>query len=114
MIHKSYLYERRRQYRLHYPIAERPGLDVGDMHYSVAELSEGGMRVLYEGKHEVPEDFPFNGWITYRNGGRSRIQGKVLRSDEYGFSVQFLEGVGLRRIMSDQIRLKQKYPLMFT
>jgi len=110
---KSYLYERRRQYRLHYPMAERPLLHVGDAGYTIAELSEGGMRVLFNDDPNAPDDYPFEGVIRYIDGEEVHINGKVLRADEHGFSVQFNQGVGMRRIVADQIRLKKKYPMLF-
>lgn len=113
MVPRPYAYNRRKQYRLHYPIAERPLLDVKGAYYSVTELSEGGMRVAFDENCMIPEDYPFSGQIMYTTGERCSITGKVLRSDSHGFSAQFVKGVGLRRITRDQIRLRMKYPLMF-
>lgn len=110
---KSFLYERRREYRLHYPVEERPRIIIDDIDYIVQELSEGGMKVLFDKENELPADFPFSGLIRYIDGEEVEVTGKVLRTNDHGFSVQFEKGVGMRRIVADQIRLKKKYPLLF-
>ncbi|MGB1580812.1 MAG: PilZ domain-containing protein [Nevskiales bacterium] len=110
----SYLYERRRKYRLRYPIAERPVLLINDVSYRVSDLSEGGMQVVFGEDQRVPEDFPFKGTIRYVDGEEVVIVGKVLRSNQKGFTSEFEQGVSLRRIMRDQIRLRKQYPQHFS
>lgn len=110
---KSYLYERRSEYRLHYPLEERPRITIEDLNYTIEELSEGGMKVLFDQDTDLPEDIPFTGVIQYIDGEEVEISGNIVRSFSHGFSVKFEKGVGMRRIMSDQIRLKKKYPLLF-
>ncbi len=110
---KSFLYERRGQYRLHYPVDERPRVTIEDIEYNIEELSEGGMKVLFQGDTTLPEEFPFTGLIQYIDGEEVEITGEMVRSFDHGFSVKFVKGVGARRIMSDQIRLKRKYPMLF-
>ncbi|MDX1497781.1 MAG: PilZ domain-containing protein [Salinisphaeraceae bacterium] len=109
----SYLYERRKKYRLRYPIAERPLLLVNDVTYRVSDLSEGGMRVVFDQDNSIPEDFPFNGTIRYVDGEEMTIVGKVLRSSQNGFTAEFEQGVSLKRIMRDQIKLRKQYPQHF-
>ena len=112
-MNKSYLYERRKQYRLHYPINERPEIMIEDRQYQISDLSERGMKALFLDDHELPDGYPFAGHITYVNGDKTDVIGKVVRSTDHGFSAHFDEGVELRQIMEDQIRLKAKYPLLF-
>lgn len=109
----SYLYERRKQFRLHYPPQERPLLVVDDVEYMVNELSEGGMQALFLDYDSPPDAYPFDGVIRYVDGEEMLVTGRVLRSHAQGFSVKFEQGVSLRRIMHDQLRLKKKYPSHF-
>ncbi len=105
--------DRRSEYRLHYPFDERPQITIEGAIYTIDELSEGGMKVYFMDDRTLPEYVPFTGNIRYIDGEEVEVTGIIKRSDKHGFSVQFEKGVSMQRIVTDQIRLKKKYPLLF-
>lgn len=109
----SYLYDRRNQFRLHYPIKDRPRLAVENADYAVVDISEGGLKVVFGKNARIPEKFRFAGIIEYVDGKKVAVSGKILRTFEHGFSAEFFRKIGMQGIMADQRRLKQKYPMLF-
>ena len=105
--------ERRNVYRLRYPRVERPTVRSEDRDYEVSEISEGGVRIALTGGCTVRRDQPFAGVLRFRDGETVSIEGVVLRSDEKEMVVGLSSGVSLKRMMTEQIRLRQKYPAFF-
>ncbi len=103
----------RAYYRLRYPRAERPTVRIEDRDYEVSEVSERGARIVLTGACAVPRDQPFAGVLRFRDGETGSIEGVVLRSDEKEMVVGLSSGVSLKRMMAEQIRLRQKYPMFF-
>ena len=106
--------QRRAFFRLRYPYAERPTLEVGDSSYSVTEISEGGMRiVLAKGQDLSAHGRHINGVVHFSDGQAVAISGSVRRSvsDEVAWSLN--SGVSFRHMMAEQARLLRKYPALF-
>ncbi len=106
-------YERRSYYRLRYPRAERPALRSEDREFKVSEVSEGGARIVLKGEHDVELDQPFAGTLCFPDGESTAVEGIVMRSDEYEIVVALSRGVSLNRMVKEQSRLRQKYPIFF-
>ena len=103
----------RAHYRLLYPQAERPTIRIEDRDYEVSEVSERGARILLAGVGAVHRDQSFAGVLRFRDGETVSVEGVVLRSDEKEMFVRFSSGVSMKRMMAEQIRLRQKYPTVF-
>ena len=103
----------RAHYRLPYPHAERPTVRIEDRDYELSELSEGGAKILPGDAGAVPRDQTFAGVIRFRDGETVAIEGVVLRSEEEEMIVRFSSGVSMKHMVAEQIRLQQKYPVLF-
>lgn len=104
--------ERRSFYRLQYPEAERPRLFFENMEFKVAELSESGMRIVLGG-WRLKSERPMLGWIKFKDGLASVVEGKVLRIEEGEAIVHLTLGVSLKRMLAEQRRLIRLYPILF-
>jgi hypothetical protein len=51
--------------------------------------------------------------LRFRDGETVSIEGVVVRSDEKEMIVRFSSGISMKRMVAEQIRLQQKYPMMF-
>ncbi|MDB5306806.1 MAG: hypothetical protein JWO38_1008 [Gemmataceae bacterium] len=104
--------QRRAFYRLRYPEAERPTVQVDDRGYEVAELSEAGVRVLLAGQWVGP-GAPFRGFLRFRDGVVVLVSGEWLRTEGDEGVARLTTGVSLRRMLDEQRRLLRLYPDLF-
>jgi hypothetical protein len=100
----------RAHYRLWYPQADRPTLEVGDQKFEVSEISEEGARIVLSRPFGHDRDEPFTGVLQFSNGESDPVEGVVLRSTQDEVVANLTSGVTLKRMMSEQIRIRQKYP----
>lgn len=101
--------ERRAFYRLRYPAAERPVARTAGGPLVVAELSEGGARlVVADGEPAVAAAVV--GYVVFGDRGADRIEGTVLRHDAGEAVLRLSLGVPLRRMIAEQRRLLQLFP----
>lgn len=100
---------RRGFYRLRYPDAERPALDADGLVAAVAELSEGGMRVV-AGDFRVAVGCRVAGEVRFADGETVWVDGTVLRHDAGEAVLQLEVGVPLPRMVAEQKRLLRRYP----
>ena len=105
--------DRRDHYRLGYPEAERPTVRINDVDYLVADLSEGGARILLAGGPGLPQDERFAGTVLFPDGEAVPIEGVVLRSTEKHMVVKLSKAIGQKRMIAEQRRIHEKYPLFF-
>jgi len=105
--------QRRRYYRLHYPEVERPTVWFKGQYYGVTEVSEGGVMILLGDGCAVRLGQSFVGVIQFQDGETNPIVGVVLRIDEGRMAVKLSKGISLRRMMAEQIRIRNKYPMFF-
>jgi hypothetical protein len=102
--------QERAYYRLWYPQADRPTLAIGAQKFEVAEISEEGARIVPSGSFGHHHGEAFTGVLRFSNGESDTVEGVVLRSTPDEVVVKLTTGVTLKRMMSEQIRLRQKYP----
>ncbi len=105
--------ERRTHYRLRYPIAERPTARIEDRDYEVSEISERGVKIRLESVSGLAVEQRFAGVLRFEDGETLGIEGVVLRSDGKESVLKLAQGISQKRIVAEQIRLRQKYPLHF-
>lgn len=102
--------QRRRHFRLRYPIPIRPPIEIDGNVFSVVDVSEGGLRL-----HGVSSAYPeegkqVTGEIEFQDGAKVEIIGHVLRTTDQGDCVLELErGVPQSRMMDEQRRMIQKH-----
>lgn len=102
--------QERAHYRLWYPQADRPTLAIGDQKFEVSEISEEGARIVLSHSFGHDRDEPFTGVLRFSNGESDSVEGVVLRSTQDEVVANLTSGVTLKRMMSEQIRIRQKYP----
>ena len=105
--------ERRRYYRLEYPIAERPTVRYKGRDYRVSEVSEGGVKILLDRNCVVQAGQIFAGVIRFKDGGIIPVVGVVLRLDKREMVVKLTIGISFNRMLSEQVRIRNKYPMFF-
>ena len=102
-------YNRRRQYyRIRYPLSYRPKVRIQGEDYEgeVVELSERGVRFLYEGKIILSEGLDLEVTITFHNGESFGLQGEILRVTKENVIVRFSDWLPLSCIMKEQIYMR--------
>jgi hypothetical protein len=102
--------QQREFYRLWYPVAERPKLRIRDQEFDVAEVSEAGARIVLASPFEFDDSESFTGTITFHSGETESIEGTALRSSENEIVANLTSGISLKRMLSEQIRIRQQYP----
>ena len=104
---------RRRYFRLSYPAAERPTLRWRGHDYKVVEISEGGIKVQAPEVDESAVGRNFAGVIRFKDGGTAALVGVVVRAGETEMVVQLSKRIDFRRMLIEQRRVRQKYPVYF-
>ncbi len=105
--------EKRAYYRLYYPVHDRPVWEINGREYEVMEISERGARLRFgEGLPERLED-PVSGMIHFSDGAEVEVVGNVLRKIPSGVVVQLSKGISFRRMLVEQVHLKERYPRYF-
>lgn len=102
--------QQRAYFRLWYPQAARPILVIGDRKFEVTEISEEGARIAISGSFCRAENESFSGTIQFRNGESDSVAGTVLRSSPEEVVASLNQGISLKRMMSEQIRIRQNFP----
>ena len=105
--------QRRAHFRLRYPHDARPLLLVVEQEFFVSEISEGGMRVVFQAADEalsLPEKI--TGQLRL-GAALIHIDGQPLRRDGDEWVLALSEPIAFPLIMAEQRRLIQKYPALF-
>ena len=101
--------ERREFFRIRYPSVERPNIDIDDNRYDVAELSEGGLRVLGEFS-DLESTQPVKARLHLLSGEAVNVTASFSRIDEGEAVFDQLEGISFGEMMNEQRYLIRKYP----
>ena len=97
--------ERRSYVRVVYGPSQRPCLAVGGYDFEIADINQGGLRLVVSGPTAFPN--PFSGTVTFRNGQTIEIQGRM----EWHQDQQI--GLSLNRLIPQQIIEKeQRYAIL--
>ena len=97
--------ERRRYYRVRYPIMRRPSVDVWGQRYEVIDVSEGGVRFQCPDPQSVPAGQPVQAVITFDDRGTADVEGTVVRVEPRRVALQLTVGVPYTRIVREQLHL---------
>ena len=105
--------QRRKHYRVWYPDHHRPVLQLGGKRFNVAELSEKGARIVPDSDApdapEIPRGERFRARMHFVDGGEVGVTARFLRVDGPHLVLQLLLGVSLRRMISEQMRLRRVF-----
>jgi hypothetical protein len=100
---------RRELYRIVYPLAERPTLEVGRALYEVVDCSELGLR-YYVPNRRMPEiGTPVNGILCFRRGAQIAIDGAVIRTGGGLVAIALTQpGTTFYQVLTEQRYLRAK------
>ncbi|NQV26910.1 MAG: PilZ domain-containing protein [Rhodopirellula sp.] len=102
--------QEREFFRLWYPQAERPTLEIGNQKFEVAEISEEGARIVLSGPFTHDSGESFKGFVRFNDGESDSVEGVVLRVSDSEVVANLKHGVSLKRMISEQVRLRASYP----
>jgi hypothetical protein len=71
------------------------------------------MRFVLPDRCAFDRDQPLAGLVHFRDGETVSIEGVVLRVDETEVVVKLSSGLSLKRMLDEQRRLREKYPMLF-
>ncbi|MEQ8171544.1 MAG: PilZ domain-containing protein [Candidatus Eremiobacterota bacterium] len=100
--------QRRRFYRIKYPLIERPKIILDNKSYQVIDISEGGIKFF-----SPVTIFKINqyikGTITFHDGEVLEVEGHVLRLQNKRIIILLDIKIPLQRILKEQRFLIKKY-----
>ena len=100
---------RRDEYRVLYPIADRPRLVIGDCTCEVLDLSEHGIRLLAANLPPDSQD-TIDGTVRFANGETVQVAGRILRRTDRQVVVTLdRQPLPYPQIVKEQRRLLAKY-----
>lgn len=105
--------EKRAHFRLHYPVLDRPLWHYNGRTYEVIEISERGAQVRFGAGLPQRLDEPLAGKIRFSDGEEIEVAGKLLRKIDGGIVVILSKGISFRRMLVEQVHLKERYPRFF-
>lgn len=100
---------RRNHYRVNYPLAERPSLDIGWTSFDVVECSEAGLRYELGERRPPAIGSQIGGRLAFRSGEEIALVGDVVRIQD-GFVALVLQppGIPFAVVMHEQRYLRRK------
>lgn len=104
---------RRRYFRLQYPLSDRPSLSVDGHAFEVAELSEGGLKLFLDGDFRFYAGKTIEGNITFHDETVAVVRGVVSRVTDVEVVVVNLEGISFNRMVIEQQQLIRKYTNLY-
>ena len=105
--------QRREFFRLRYPKNERPVANILGQNFRICEISERGTRMLFTNSHPVSRGVTIKGTICFHDGVEVEIEGHILRLDNDELVAKLSKGPDLKRMTTEQIYLRKKYPGLF-
>ncbi len=97
--------QRRAHFRLKFPPAHSPRIFIGGVAYSIADISEKGVRFNNPLRHRMPDDlFPVYIWL--HEGEPIKVTARVIRIEPRHIALYFPQGVPYKRILAEQVYLK--------
>lgn len=101
--------QRRRHFRLRFPYSECPQLITEGNRFRIVEISEGGARILFEGRPPSCFAHPVDVHISFQDGSEVESSAVFLRLDNNEMILQFTKHIPMHFIISEQRRLLKHY-----
>ncbi len=103
--------QQRQYFRIVFPVAQRPRLDVDGRRFTVLEMSEGGASLVVDATTPPHWDAPRSATITLADGTEIAAETIAERRAAPGvLAVRFVELLPLSIITAEQRRLATLYP----
>jgi hypothetical protein len=97
--------QRRANFRLVFPPAHSPRIYIGGIAYTIIDVSEKGVRFNNPLRHRMPDDL-FPAYIWLHEGEPVKVLARVIRIEPRAIALYFVQGIPFKRIMSEQVYLK--------
>jgi len=97
--------ERRRHYRIRYPVMRRPRVQVWGQQFDVIDVSESGVRFQCPSAQGVTPGQAVQAVITFDDAGSSDVEGLIVRIEPKRVAVAFTVGIPYSRIVREQLHL---------
>lgn len=101
---------RRKYFRITYPIDAGPKLVYRGVPLTVVNLSEQGLRFQIHNLLKFKEGQSFSGSLSFASGETFLVFGSVRRVDLEGIGIELTNPIPLKMIMAEQRRLIQNFP----
>lgn len=105
--------DRRRDYRVVYPLAVRPRLTLADgRQCTVVDSSAGGLRIVAEKVWPPPEGVEIQGEVKLCSGATARVRGRAAWVNDRFAAIRFADDAGIRMsdILAEQRWLRSRFP----
>jgi hypothetical protein len=105
--------DRRRDYRIVYPLAARPRITLADgRQCSVVDSSAGGVRIVADKAWPPPEGVDIQGELKLCSGTVSKVLGRAVWVSERVAAIRFAPDSGIRMadILAEQRWLRARFP----
>lgn len=99
----------RQHYRLNYPTPERPTLNLSKQSFEVLQIAESSI-VISTAENGLNSEYIFQGEISFNDGTSDTIAGTILKDSDEQAVISLTETLSFKRLMSEQRRIKVKYP----
>ncbi len=101
----------RENFRLEYPKADRPEIQVDKYRYEVLDLSEKGVKFDCGKTYRPQQNAPLIATVFFQGGKSCEVKGTVLRylAEKNQCVVILTQGVPLPLMMEEHRKLLQKY-----
>jgi hypothetical protein len=103
---------KRNFFRLLYPLEVMPTIVISENEYSVRELSEQGISIFNTSRWKFRVGDEVSAELVFAHGESEQVSGEVIRIDHKSFVIGRVEGISLKRIVSEQRKLMNHYPIV--
>ncbi|EMK3313000.1 PilZ domain-containing protein [Vibrio vulnificus] len=101
--------QKRKYYRLKYPVKALPRVRINGDVYHVNEVSEGGLRVTLSSIHQFHQGLMIRGTLQLLNCVLA-IEGRILRFDQDEVVLKLSKGPSFKHMAAEQRCLLQHFP----
>ena len=98
----------RRHFRIQYSSSERPVFIYKDKEFEITDISESGMNLVVDEEFTLVENQKVRGKIDFNGRNETEVKGIIRRIIDKQLAVEFIVGVPLNMIMTEQRYLIQR------
>lgn len=101
--------QRRRHFRIVYPLTDCPIVTLWGKDYRVLNISEGGIKFRAKYTRDFIEDELLELTIKFHDDESFELRGTIIRRDRDGVAVRLKDPLPLAKIRSEELRLIRTY-----
>ncbi len=101
--------QRRKHFRVEYPLVYRPRFTLNGNKFPVLDISEKGVRFVRTNKGWTPEVQRVKGAITFHDEQSYFLTGSIVRQEDNQVALYLDEGLPFKRVMAEQQYLIRRF-----